>query len=134
MRADLTGSGKEAALQNRESDVLRMEAGEECAESLEGVVESMSPGLIVRRTGRHLGILEPEEARERLISGSISFAEFVDQVGEDFRELLEFMTENDLHPGRPGEVLHCIEQNPHTPDRQSLRAQLRYLYSPEHRR
>ena len=121
-------------MQNRESDVLRMEVEDEPVEELAGVVESMSPGLIVRHTSRRLGVMEPEEARERLISGSISFSEFVDQVGDDFRELLEFMTDNDLHPGRPGEVLHCIESTPHTPSRRALRAQLKHLYAPQHRR
>lgn len=97
-------------------------------------VEDVSPGLIVRHTSRCLGELEPEEARERLISGSISFSEFVDQVGDEFRELLEFMTENDLHPGRPGEVLYCIERSPGTTGRRALRYQLSHLYAPEHRR
>lgn len=114
--------------------MLRVGVEDGSVEDLAGVVESMSPGLIVRHSSRRLGALKPEEARERLISGRISFSEFVDQVGDDFRELLEFMTDNDLHPGRPGEVLHCIESTPHTPSRRALRAQLRYLYAPQHRR
>lgn len=99
-----------------------------------GEVECVSPGLIVRHTSRRLGYLAPEEARERLISGKISFSEFVDQVGDGFRELLEFMMDNDLHPGRPGEVLYCIECNSHTSGRRALRSQLKRLYAPEHRR
>jgi hypothetical protein len=118
---------------------LEIEAGETGNGLAESVaeVESVSTGLIVRHTSRRLGALAPEEARERLISGSISFAEFVDQVGDGFRELLEFMTENDLHPGRPGEVLYCIERNSHTSGRRDLRTQLKHLYAsqaPEHRR
>jgi hypothetical protein len=110
-------------------------------ESGEGLTEEpgevASPSLIVRHTSRRLGSLAPEEARGRLISGSISFSEFVDQVGDEFRELLEFMTENDLHPGRPGEVLYCIERNPEASGpsgRRALRTQLKRLYNPEHRR
>ncbi|MDQ5829668.1 MAG: hypothetical protein M3324_07360, partial [Actinomycetota bacterium] len=53
------------------------------------------PGLIVRHTNRRLGKLEPCDACERLISGSISFSEFVDQVGDGYRELLDFMMEHD---------------------------------------
>lgn len=115
-------------MRNRESG-----AGDGLAEGL-GELEGVSPGLIVRHTSRRLGFLAPEEARERLISGKISFSEFVDQVGDEFQELLEFMTENDLHPGRPGEVLYCIECNSHTSGRRALRSQLRHLYAPEHRR
>lgn len=110
-------------MQNRESG-----AGEGSPEDSGGFGGTPS-GLIVRHTSRRLGSLEPSEARERLISGSISFSEFVDQVGDDFRELLEFMTENDLHPGRPGEVLYCIERDPPPPGRQTLRSQLRHLYA-----
>ena len=69
----------------------------------------IAPGLIVRHTNRRLGKLDPCEACERLISGRISFSEFVDQVGEEYRELLDFMMDNDLHPGRPEEVLFCID-------------------------
>ena len=112
---------------------LETVAGDALAEA-RGDVEELGPGLIVRHTSRKLGALAPEEARERLISGSISFSEFVDQVGDEFRELLEFMTENDLHPGRPEEVLYCIERTPHIPGRRALRSQLRHLYSPRHRR
>jgi hypothetical protein len=112
---------------------LESEAGGGLVEGF-GDVEGVSPGLIVRHTSRRLGSLAPEEARERLISGKISFSEFVDQVGDGFRELLEFMTENDLHPGRPEEVLYCIECNSHSPGRRALRSQLKHLYAPEHRR
>lgn len=108
------------------------EAGDGLAESMEEV-RSVSSGPIVRHTSRRLGVLAPGEARGCLISGRISFAEFVDQVGDEFRELLEFMTENDLHPGRPEEVLYCIECDSHTAGRRTLRAQLRHLYAPEHR-
>ncbi|MBA2441265.1 MAG: hypothetical protein H0V53_02505 [Rubrobacter sp.] len=86
-------------------------------------------GLIVRHNNRHLGTLDAGEARERLVSGSISFSEFVDQVGDDFRELLDFMTEHDLHPGRPGEVLYHIENHPLGSGRGTLRSQLRHLYA-----
>ena len=67
------------------------------------------PGLIVRHTNRRLGRLRPCEACERLISGGISFAEFIDQVGDGYRELLDFMMDHDLHPGRRAEVLFCID-------------------------
>lgn len=109
------------------------EADDGLAESL-AEIESVAPSLIVRHTSRRLGRLAPEDARERLISGSISFAEFVDQVGDGFRELLEFMTDNDLHPGRPDEVIYCIERDSHTSGRRALRTQLKHLYAPEHRR
>lgn len=95
----------------------------------EGEVEAAVPGLIVRHNNRHLGTLDEGEARERLVLGSISFSEFVDQVGDDFRELLDFMTEHDLHPGRPGEVLYHIESHPLRSGRRTLRSQLRYLYA-----
>ncbi|BBL78567.1 hypothetical protein RxyAA322_04210 [Rubrobacter xylanophilus] len=68
-----------------------------------------SPGIIVRHTSRRIGELDVCEACWSLIEGRISFSEFVDQVGEDYRELLEFMMEHDLHPGRREEVLFCIE-------------------------
>ena len=87
------------------------------------------PGLIVRHTNRRLGKLEPCDACERLISGSISFSEFVDQVGDGFRELLDFMMEHDLHPGRPEEVLFCIDCHANLLERAVLRSQLEYLYS-----
>ena len=84
-------------------------------------VEEIIPGLIVRHTNRRLGTLEVPEACERLISGKISFSEFVDQVGEKYRELLDFMMDNDLHPGRPEEVIFCIECNAGLYDRTLLR-------------
>jgi len=86
------------------------------------------PGLIVRHTNRRLGKLKPCEACERLISGRISFSEFVDQVGEEYSELLEFMMEHDLHPGRPEEVLFCIDCHPGLYDPAVLRSQLECLY------
>ena len=91
-------------------------------------VEEIIPGLIVRHTNRRLGKLEAPEACERLISGKISFSEFVDQVGEGFRELLDFMMEYDLHPGRPGEVLYCVDCYVDLYDRGILRTQLGRLY------
>ena len=92
-------------------------------------IGDIAPGIIVRHTNRRLGKLEPCDACERLISGRISFSEFVDQVGECCRELLDFMTEHDLHPGRPEEVLFCIECHAGLCDRAVLRSQLEYLYS-----
>lgn len=92
-------------------------------------VGDIAPGLIVRHTNRRLGRLQPCEACEQLISGRISFSEFVDQVGEGYGELLEFMTEHDLHPGRPEEVLYCIDCHPGLYDRTILRFQLELLYN-----
>ena len=89
------------------------------------------PGIIVRHTNRRLGKLEPCDACERLISGRISFSEFVDQVGEGYRELLDFMMEHDLHPGRREEVLFCIDCHAGFYDRDVLRTQLEYLYRQE---
>lgn len=86
------------------------------------------PGLIVRHSNRRLGKLEACEACERLISGSISFSEFVDQVGDRYRELLDFMMEHDLHPGRPEEVLFCIDCHADLGVRGVLRSQLSCLY------
>ncbi len=94
-------------------------------------IEDIAPGLIVRHTNRRLGKLEPCEACKRLISGNISFSEFVDQVGEDFRELLDFMMDHDLHPGRPEDVIYCIECYARLSDRPLLRAQLGELYAYE---
>lgn len=88
----------------------------------------IAPGLIVRHTNRRLGTLEPCEACERLISGRISFSEFVDQVGDGYRELLDFMMEYDLHPGRPEEVLYCIDCHRGAYEGTILRTQLGYLY------
>jgi hypothetical protein len=92
-------------------------------------IRDIAPGIIVRHTNRRLGKLEPCEACERLISGSISFSEFVDQVGDGYRELLDFMMEHDLHPGRRDEVLFCIDCHAGFYGRDVLRAQLDYLYS-----
>ena len=95
----------------------------------EGVgIGDISPGIIVRHTNRRLGKLDSCEACERLISGRISFSEFVDQVGDGYRELLDFMMEHDLHPGRPEEVLFCIDCHAGFYDRTILRSQLGYLY------
>jgi hypothetical protein len=86
------------------------------------------PGLIVRHTNRRLGKLDACEACERLISGTISFSEFVDQVGDRYRELLDFMMDHDLHPGRPEEVLFCIDCHAGLGARGVLRYQLGCLY------
>ncbi len=86
------------------------------------------PGLIVRHTNRRLGKLDTCEACDRLISGSISFSEFVDQVGDRYMELLDFMTEHDLHPGRPEEVIFCIDCHAGLVVRGVLRSQLTCLY------
>lgn len=91
-------------------------------------VEDIIPGLIVRHTSRRLGHLELPEACERLISGNISFSEFVDQVGEGYKDLLEFMMEHDLHPGRPEEVLFCVDCHAELCCRNTLRDQLCDLY------
>ncbi len=96
-------------------------------------IGDIAPGLIVRHTSRRLGRMEPCEACEQLISGRISFSEFVDQVGEGYRELLDFMTEHDLHPGRPEEVLYCIDCHPGLYDRAVLRFQLGVLYNHDRR-
>ena len=91
-------------------------------------IEEIIPGLIVRHTNRRLGRLEVADACGRLICGRISFSEFVDQVGEDFRELLDFMTEHDLHPGRPDEVIYCVGCYAELCCRDTLRTQLGDLY------
>ncbi len=91
-------------------------------------VQEIIPGLIVRHTSRRLGKLETSEACERLITGKISFSEFVDQIGEGFRELLDFMTEYDLHPGRPDEVLYCVGCYADLYGRSVQRTQLGRLY------
>lgn len=89
----------------------------------------VSPGIIVRHTSRRLGELDVCEACGYLIEGRISFSEFVDQVGEGYRELLEFMMEHDLHPGRREEVLFCIECYVASARlRATMRRQLELLY------
>lgn len=92
-------------------------------------VEAIAPGIIVRHTNRRLGKLEPCEACRRLISGNISFSEFVDQIGESFSELLNFMMDHDLHPGRPEDVVYCIDCYARLSDRALLRSQLAELYA-----
>ena len=94
-------------------------------------IGDIAPGIIVRHTNRRLGKLDLCDACERLISGRISFSEFVDQVGEGCRELLDFMMEHDLHPGRPEEVLFCIDCHAELYKRSVLRSQLEYLYNQE---
>lgn len=91
-------------------------------------IEDIVPGLIVRHTNRKLGVLDDQEAREGLISGRISFSEFVDQVGDGYREILEFMMDHDLHPGRPSDVLYCIECYAGADERRGLLVQLQHLY------
>jgi hypothetical protein len=95
----------------------------------EAIVSGTAPSLIVRHTNRRIGKLDLRESCERLISGSISFSEFVDQVGEDYRELLDFMTEHDLHPSQPKDVLYCIDFHARTCQRTGLQSQLSSLYS-----
>jgi len=94
-------------------------------------IGDIAPGIIVRHTNRRLGKLDLCDACERLISGRISFSEFVDQAGEGCRELLDFMMEHDLHPGRPEEVLFCIDCHAGLYERTILRSQLEYLYNQE---
>ena len=94
----------------------------------ESGIEEIIPGLIVRHTNRRLGTLEVSDACGRLICGKISFSEFVDQVGEGFRELLEFMMEHDLHPGRPDEVVYCVDCYAEFCYRDILKSQLADLY------
>lgn len=95
----------------------------------DAVASDIAPGIIVRHTNRRLGKLSVYEASERLISGGISFSEFVDQVGEDYRELLDFMMEHDLHPGRPEDVLYCIDFHAKAYERATLESQLNSLYN-----
>lgn len=86
------------------------------------------PGLIVRHTSRRLGNLEDREACERLISGSISFSEFVDQVGDGYQEILDFMMDYDLHPSRLEEIVFCIDCYAEPEQREALIAQLGQIY------
>jgi hypothetical protein len=44
-------------------------------------------------------------------------------------ELLDFMTEHDLHPGRPEEVIFCIDCHAGLGVRGVLRSQLTCLYN-----
>ncbi|WP_119067413.1 hypothetical protein [Rubrobacter indicoceani] len=88
------------------------------------VTGGIVPGLIVRHTSRRLGKLGVCEACGRLVEGKISFSEFVDQVGDGFREVLDFMMEYDLHPGRPEDVLFAVECHATSAQRQVLLAQL----------
>ncbi|MGI8649745.1 MAG: hypothetical protein ACR2KW_05130 [Rubrobacter sp.] len=88
------------------------------------VAGDIVPGLIVRHTSRRIGNLDVYEACNRLVGGKISFSEFVDQVGEGFREILDFMLEHDLHPGRPEDVLFCIDCHATSSRRQTLICQL----------
>lgn len=94
----------------------------------------IAPGLIVRHTNRRLGDLDHCEACERLIQGNISFAEFVDQVGHRYRQILDFMMDHDLHPGRREEVLFCIDCYCDVYNRAALRLQLDELYGLERAR
>lgn len=93
-----------------------------------GDVGDIVPGLIVRHTSRRLGKLGVCEACSRLVGGTIAFSEFVDQVGDGYREILDFMMEHDLHPGRPEDVLFCIEQHATAARRTRLIAQLGEIY------
>lgn len=87
------------------------------------IAGDIAPGLIVRHTSRRLGKLDVYEACSRLVGGKISFSEFVDQVGGGYREILDFMMEHDLHPGRPEDVLFCIECHSTVSHRQALISQ-----------
>ena len=91
-------------------------------------VEEIIPGIIVRHTNRRLGRIEVSDACGRLICGKIAFSEFVDQVGEGFRELLDFMMEHDLHPSRPDEVVYCVDCYAEFCCRDTLKTQLGTLY------
>ncbi|MGH3085751.1 MAG: hypothetical protein ACRDSJ_00355 [Rubrobacteraceae bacterium] len=91
------------------------------------------PGLIVRHTSRRLGDLDDCEACERLISGRISFSEFVDQVGEGYQDILNFMMDHDLHPGRLEEVLFCIDCHAEPEEKDALLSQLCHIYDQERR-
>lgn len=93
----------------------------------------LTPGLIVRHTNRRLGKLGTYESCERLISGSISFSEFVDQVEEGYGELLDFMMEHDLHPGRPEDVFYSINFHAASHRRAELHSQLSSLYNQQGR-
>jgi hypothetical protein len=90
--------------------------------------EDIVPGLIVRHTSRRLGNLDDSESCERLVSGSISFSEFVDQVGEGYREILDFMMDYDLHPSRLEEVVFCIDCYAEVEQRDVLLGQLGQIY------
>ncbi len=91
------------------------------------------PGLIVRHTSRRLGDLNDGEACERLITGSISFSEFVDQVGEGYKNILDFMMDHDLHPSRLDEVVFCIDCFAEPEERDPLMSQLGQIYSHDRR-
>lgn len=88
------------------------------------VAGDIVPGLIVRHTSRRLGKLDVYESCDRLVGGRISFSEFVDQVGDGYREILDFMLEHDLHPGRPEDVLFYIDFHATASRRQVLISQL----------
>jgi hypothetical protein len=91
--------------------------------------EDIVPGLIVRHTSRRLGNLEESEACERLVSGSIAFSEFVDQVGEGYQDILNFMIDYDLHPSRLEEIVFCIDCHAEAEERDALITQLGQIYS-----
>lgn len=91
------------------------------------------PGLIVRHTSRRLGNLNDGEACARLISGSISFSEFVDQVGEGYKNILDFMMDHDLHPSRLDEIVFCIDCFAEPEERDPLVSQLWQIYSHDRR-
>lgn len=124
------GNGKTVGLVRRLCGrlVLRAWKGEVLTKE---VVETgdIVPGLIVRHTSRRLGNLDDCEACERLISGRISFSEFVDQVGEGYQEILNFMMEYDLHPSRLEEIVFCIDCHAEPEERDALITQLGQIYS-----
>src|SRR5688500_1765757 len=94
---------------------------------------NIAPGLIVRHTNRRLGKLDSHEACERLISGRIAYSEFVEQIGEVYRELLELRKNNDLHPGRPDEVIYCIDCQAGNYDRTRLSSKVECIYNHDRR-
>lgn len=102
--------------------------GDVLAEDVVGT-EEIVPGLIVRHTSRRLGNLEDSEACERLVSGSISFSEFIDQIGDGYKEILDFMMDHDLHPGRLGDVVFCIDCHAEPEEREALVTQIGQIYN-----
>ncbi len=107
---------------------LRVWKGAVLANEVVGT-EDIVPGLIVRHTSRRLGNLEESEACERLVSGSIAFSEFVDQVGEGYQDILNFMIDYDLHPSRLEEIVFCIDCHAEAEERDALITQLGQIYS-----
>ncbi|CAN5574254.1 MAG: hypothetical protein ACR2N0_18830 [Rubrobacteraceae bacterium] len=91
--------------------------------------EDIVPGLIVRHTSRRIGNLDDSEACERLVSGSISFSEFIDQIGDGYKEILDFMMDHDLHPSRLEDIVFCIDCHAEPEEREALITQIGWIYS-----